>query len=71
MRVDGVLARRPREHREVAVLRGDQRQRVALIVDELRRRQVARAAEPGRMDGFRHAADTRLGDDDVYMQSGQ
>ena len=45
MRVDHVLARRPGEHGEASVLRRDQRDRVALIVDELRGRQVPRAAE--------------------------
>ena len=45
MRVHEVLARRPLEDREAAVLRRHQRHRVALIVDELRGREVPRAAE--------------------------
>ena len=50
MRVDHVLAGRPGEDGEAAILRGDERDRVALVVDELRGRQVARAAELRRMD---------------------
>ena len=43
--VDHVLARRPGEHGEAPVLRRDQRDRVALIVDELRGREMAGAAQ--------------------------
>ena len=53
VRVHARLARRPREHREAPVLRGHQRHRAVLIVDELRGRQVARAAEICRRDDRR------------------
>ena len=44
MRVDHFFARRPGEDCEAAVLRSDQRQRLSLIVYELGRRQMTRAA---------------------------
>ena len=40
-----LLVRRPLEDREAPVLRGNERRGVALIVDELRRRKMSRAAE--------------------------
>src|SRR4051812_42338454 len=62
VRMHHVLARRPGEHREVSVLRGDERDRVALIVDELRGGEVPRAAEQRRMHDARHESLDRLGD---------
>ena len=61
VRVDHRFARRPREDGEAAVLRRDERDRVALIVDELRGRQVPGASELRRMDERGHAAFDRLG----------
>ena len=49
VRVHHRFARRPRKDREAAVLRRDERHRVALIVHELRGRQMPRAAELRRM----------------------
>ena len=62
MRVHELLARRPLEDREAAVLRRDQRHRVALIVHELRGRQMPRAAQLRRCGARRRAAFHRLGD---------
>ena len=56
MRVDHVFALGPREHREASVLRRDQRHGVALIVHELRGRQMPRAAQAGRMHERRGAS---------------
>jgi hypothetical protein len=50
MGVDHRLARRPGEDGKTPVLRRDEGDRVALIVDELRRGQVSGAAELRRMD---------------------
>src|SRR5262249_2008395 len=62
VRVHHILARRPGKHREPAVLRGDERHGVPLVVHELRRRQVPGTAQDGRMDHARHEALDRLGD---------
>ena len=62
MGVHLLLARRPGEDGEAAVLRRDQRERVALIVHELRRGQVPRAAELRGVDDRGVAAFDRLGD---------
>src|ERR671924_1381028 len=56
MRVHGPFARRPGEDREASVLRRDERDRVALIVNELRGRQMARTAKRRWMDLHRHTA---------------
>ncbi len=62
VRVHEFLARRPLEDREPAVLRRHQRDGVALIVHELRRRQMPRAAELRGRGPRRHAAFNGLGD---------
>src|ERR1700680_1504860 len=46
VRVNHLLARRPREDCEAPILRCDERHRVALILDELCGRQMSGAAEP-------------------------
>ena len=53
MGVHHVLARRPGEDREVPVLRRNERDGVALVVDELRGRQMPRPAE---LDGVQNFA---------------
>src|SRR5271169_1247660 len=50
VRVNHFLARRPREDREASILRCDERDRVALILHELRGRQVSRASQPRRVN---------------------
>ena len=60
MRVDHLFARRPGEDCKAAVLRSDQCQRVSLIVYELGRRQVTRAAMLYRRNHDRCVADNRL-----------
>ena len=66
MRVDHVLAQRPLEHGEAAVLRRDERDGVPLILRELRRRQVSRAAELRRMHEHRLGAFDRLGERHLF-----
>ena len=65
VRVHELFTRRPLEDREAAVLRRDQRHRVALIVHELRRRQVPRPAQLRRRRARRRAAFDRLGHVDL------
>ena len=50
MRVHHVFARRPREDREFSVLRGNERERVALMVNKLRGGIVSRPAVFRRLD---------------------
>src|SRR5688572_31669386 len=66
MGVNGTVARRPRKDREAAVLRGDQRYGAALIVDELRRGEMTRAAELPGVHPLGSAPFNRLGHDDLF-----
>src|SRR6266566_3242365 len=61
MCVDHVLARRPREDREPTVLGCNERDRVPLILDELRGGEVTRAAKLGRVHDGRFRSFDRLG----------
>ena len=61
MRVNHALARRPRENSEAPVLRRDERDGVSLVVHELRRGEVPRAAERRRMADRWRATFDRLG----------
>ena len=65
MGVDHRLAPRPREEGKVAVLRGDERDAVALILDELRGRQVSCSPELGRIDDGSDAAFDRFSHSDL------
>src|ERR1044071_5502426 len=47
VRMNALFARRPCEHRKTSILRRNERNRVVLIVDELRRRQMPCSAELG------------------------
>ena len=60
--VDGPFSARPGEHGEVTILRRDQRDGVALIVDELRRRQMTGSAKIRRGHRRRNRALDRLGE---------
>src|SRR5947199_10627340 len=60
--VDHVLARRPGEDREVPILRRHERDGIALILDELRGRQMPCAAELARVADGRNDALDQLGD---------
>src|SRR3954453_15434902 len=63
--VDHLLAGRPGEERETAVLRCDERDAVTLIVCELRGGQVTCAAQMRGVQLERGAADNRLGHRDL------
>src|ERR1041385_8865170 len=65
VRVHHLLAGRPGEDREATILRGDERHGVALILYELRRGHVSRAAELHGLDDRRGVADDRLGQDQL------
>ena len=58
--VNHIRAGGPREHRKAPVLRGHQGNGTALILDELRRRQVSRAAKACRVNDLRDAPFDRL-----------
>src|SRR3954463_2018053 len=60
MSVDHAFAGRPRKYRKAAILRRNQRHRVVLIGDELRRRKVTRPSELARLDDLRAGAFDRL-----------
>ena len=62
MGVDHLFARRPGKHREAPILRGDKRERVVLIVNKLRRRQVSRAAMLCWLHDDADVTDNRLRD---------
>src|SRR5436309_13745698 len=62
VRMDHVLARRPGEDGEVPVLRRHERDGIALILDELCRGQMPRAAELARVHDSGNAAFDRFGD---------
>ena len=66
MRVNHLLAGRPGEDRETAVLRGHQSDRTGLILRELGRRKMPRSADLNRMKNRRLAADDRFRDDDLF-----
>ena len=65
MSVNRVFTGRPREHRESAVLRRHERDRVALIVDELRGREMTGTAERGRVHLLRLVALDRFSQRDL------
>src|SRR5262249_61637529 len=65
MRMHDVVARRPCEDRKSAILGGDERHRVTLIVDELCGRKMSRATEARRVDDLRDPALNRLSDGDL------
>src|SRR5512139_929803 len=65
VRMHGVFTRRPRKDREVPILGCDERDGVALILHELRGRQVTRAADLPRVNALRNTAFDRLGRDEV------
>ena len=52
---------RPREHREAPILRGHQRQRVALVAHKLDGRQMPGPAEVGRVHDHRQPVFDRFG----------
>ena len=60
--VNHALVVRPFENCKTAVLRCDERHRIVLIVDELRRRQMPRAAQTIGMDDGLDAAFDGFGD---------
>ena len=68
MGVNHVGARGPREHREAPVLRGDKGDGAALILDELRRRQVSRSAKACRVNDLGDAAYDRLRHGDLFYR---
>ena len=68
MGVNHVGARGPREHRKAPVLRGDQGNGAALVLDELRRRQVSRSAKARRVNDLGDAADDRLCHGDLFYR---
>ncbi len=70
MRVNHFFTRRPREDRETTVLRCYQGKGIALIVYELRRREVAGPAVMGRMDDRGFVADDRFRDDHLLHRCG-
>src|SRR5687767_10951527 len=63
MRVDHLFAWRPRKHRKASVLRCDERERVALIVNKLRSRKMPHTAMFGRPDYDADISHDRLRDD--------
>jgi LmbE family N-acetylglucosaminyl deacetylase len=65
MRPNSIIGRRPREDRKAPVLGSDKRHGIWLIVDELRRGEMARAAKLTGMHAFGDAAFDWLGDDNM------
>src|SRR5206468_12880264 len=65
MRVDHLLEWGPGKDREASILGCDERERVALILDELRGREMSGATELGRVHDRRRAAFDRFGDHDL------
>ncbi len=57
MGMNHAFARRPCEDGEAAILRRHQPQRVSLVVDKLRRRQMSRAAMLHGRNDYRLVAD--------------
>src|SRR4029079_18646232 len=66
MRVDAIFAWRPGEYGELPVLRRHERNRIALIVNELRSGQMTRAAELGRAKHHKLTALDRLRHCDLF-----
>ena len=56
MCVNHAVANSPREYGETPILRGDQRQGIALIMYELHRREVSSTTQLRRMDDCRRRA---------------
>ena len=66
MGVHRLLARRPREESEAAVLRRHERYRVALIVGELCGGEMSRPAKLGRVENRGDSTFDRFGQGDVF-----